>query len=246
VAGADGEATDVLHLLNSILTGNSGGTDLGGFGASTGANADAANSDVCAPGSGSPFAGPANICADPALVNPAAGDIKETASSPTLDKGFNDFVGVQTDVFGGPRILTSKPGDPPIVDMGAFEFKLPSNHFDIVGVQGRTLIVNLDTPGKVDVTQTGAATSKAAVEAKKKKKKKKKKSKLLLNPSSASGGPGQLAIPLLLAKKGNQTLKKKGKVSIAATVKFTPTGGEANSKGTSLQIKGKKKKKKKK
>jgi hypothetical protein len=246
VAGADGEAADHLHLNNTILIGNAGGPDIGGFGATDGANATAQNSDVCAIGSGSPFAGAGNICAGPALVNPAGGDIKETPGSPTIDRGDNSLVGVTTDVFGGPRILVGRPGDAAIVDMGAFEFKLPSNHFDIVGVQGKTLIVNVDSPGKVDVTQAGAGASSASALAVESKKKKKKKSKLLLNPSSASGGPGQLSIPLLLTKKGKQQLKKKGKVSISSTVSFTPTGGEKNSKTTTLQIKNKKKKKKKK
>jgi hypothetical protein len=247
VAGADGEATDHLHLLNSILTANPGGDDLSGFGASAGANADAAYSDVCTPGSTSPFAGPGNICANPALAfgignldpnGSVHGDVRETPSSPTLDRGFNGFVSVTTDVFGGPRILPGKPGDSPIVDIGAAELKLPSNGFSIVGVRGKTLIVNLDSPGKVDVTQAGASSSRA-VEAKKKKK-----SKLLLKPSSGSGGPGQVSIPLLLTKKGKQKLKRKGKVKIASTIKFTPNGGEANDRGTTLQIKGKKKKKK--
>jgi hypothetical protein len=243
VGGVDGEATDVLILQNTIVEGNTG-AGFGGFGASPGANVNAANSDVCAPGGGSPFPGSGNICADPALVNPAAGDVKETSSSPTLDAGSNGFVTTATDVFGGDRIRVSKPGDAAIVDIGAAEFKLPSNEFSIVGVQGRTLIVNVDSPGKVVVTQTGASSSRA-VEAKKKKKRK-KKSNLLLHPSSASGGPGQVVIPLLLTKRANQKLKQKGKVSIAATVTFTPTGGEPKSKGTTLQIKGKKKKKKKK
>jgi hypothetical protein len=128
-AGVDGEATDVLTLHNTIVKGNSGGAELDGFGAIPGTNVTAANSDVCSLASpGSPFAGAGNVCAAPALVNPApgAGDVHETTASPTIDVGSNAFVGATTvDAFGNPRVVPGTFGGPAIVDIGAAEFPTP-------------------------------------------------------------------------------------------------------------------------
>ena len=250
VAGVDGEATDVLHTVNSIIAGNTGGVDLDGFGATAGANVTAQNSDLCAIGSSAPFAGAGNICANPVLADGGNGDVNETASSPTIDAGDNGLVTTSTDVFGNPRTVPGRPGDAAIVDMGAAEFQLappptgpsPSNVFTIAKLHGKTLLVMVNSPGTVVVTQTGAGGSSGALTAKKRKK----KSGLLLRPSSASGGPGVIGVPLLLTKRGKKQQKAKGKVKVNTTVTFTPTGGSANSKPAHLTIRAKKKKKKKK
>jgi hypothetical protein len=118
-AGINGESIDQLTLQNTILTGNSDGADLGGFGASSVA---ATYTDLCS--GASPFPGTGNICAPPALANPPAGDVHETSSSPTIDAGSNSLVppGVNTDVYGAARIQPRVAGNPPVVDMGAAEF----------------------------------------------------------------------------------------------------------------------------
>jgi len=241
VAGVDGEATDLLHLRNTILFGNPGGADLDGFGASPGASVTAADSDVCAIGAGTPFAGAGNICADPLLVNAGAGDAHETSGSPTIDAGSNSFVGsTTTDVFGNPRVVPGRLGDAAIVDMGAAEFQLPpvppnpeppSNSFTLGKLKGKTLFVDVVSPGTVDVIQAGAGGSAAAAAAKK-----------LLNTSSASGGPGTIAVALRLTKRAKQRLKTKGKVKLSASVTFTPAGGTANSEPAKLKIRKKTKK----
>jgi hypothetical protein len=122
-AGLDGETNDTALLENTIVAGNLGSADLGGFGASAGENVAATFSDVCAVGSAStPLAGAGNICAFPALVGPATGDVHESPASPTIDAGSNAFIGAQpTDAFGGPRILAGRAGDTPTVDIGAAE-----------------------------------------------------------------------------------------------------------------------------
>jgi hypothetical protein len=126
-AGVDGETGDTLTLQNSIVAANTGAgaTDVGGFGATPGANVTATNSDACAIGSTTaPFAGTGNICANPTLAGAATGDVHETAASPTIDAGSNTFVpsGVTTDAFGQPRIVATKQAQP-IVDIGAAEFQ---------------------------------------------------------------------------------------------------------------------------
>ncbi|MHB8233087.1 MAG: hypothetical protein ACYDHT_00385 [Solirubrobacteraceae bacterium] len=120
VAGISGGPHDVLSLANTILYGDSGGPELGGFNGLAGVNA--ASSDVCA--DASPFLGSANICADPKLVG--GGDVHETAASPTLEAGSNTLVpsGLTSDVFGGARIVgrITCAGTVATVDIGAAEF----------------------------------------------------------------------------------------------------------------------------
>ena len=127
IAGIDGESIDFLDLQNTIVSGDTGGAELGGFGASTGANVTADNSDVCAVGSATtPFAGPGNVCALPALVDPAHGDVHETAASPTIDVGSNgdaNAASLTTDYYGNVREQLGKAGsDHSLVDVGAAEF----------------------------------------------------------------------------------------------------------------------------
>ncbi len=127
-AGVDGEATDVLKLENSIVFSDTGAgsKEIGGFGATDGANVTADHSDVCAEGSSTaPFAGTGNLCADPKLAGVATGDVHETASSPTIDAGANADVpgGVTTDFYGQPRIVGTKQSAG-IVDIGAAEWQV--------------------------------------------------------------------------------------------------------------------------
>lgn len=129
VAGISGGPHDVLALTNSIVSGDSGGPELGGFQSLAGVSA--AYSDLCS--GAAPFAGAGNICADPLLLGPGPGsaDVQETAASPTLERGSNALIpaGLTTDAFGGPRVLgpilcSASPAA--IVDMGAAEHVYPA------------------------------------------------------------------------------------------------------------------------
>ena len=126
VAGISGGPHDVLSLANTIVSGDGGGPELGGFAGL--ANVTASYSDLCS--GTSPFVGAGNICAEPKLVGPGPGgaDVHETSTSPTLGAGSNALVpsGLATDAFGDPRILgptlcgATQPA--PTVDIGAAEF----------------------------------------------------------------------------------------------------------------------------
>ncbi len=120
VAGISGGPHDVLSLANTILFGDGGGPELGGFNGLAGVSA--ASSDVCS--GASAFLGAGNICADPKLVG--GGDVHETAASPTLEAGSNALIpgGLTTDAFGGPRIVgrLTCAGSVATVDIGAAEF----------------------------------------------------------------------------------------------------------------------------
>ncbi len=128
VAGISGGPHDVLALTNSIVSGDSGGPELGGFQSLAGVSAT--YSDLCS--GAAPFAGASNICADPLLLGPGPGsaDVRESAASPTLERGSNALIpaGVGTDAFGGPRVLgpilcSASPAA--IVDIGAAEYAYP-------------------------------------------------------------------------------------------------------------------------
>ena len=124
-AGLEGGSADTLTMRNAVLNGNSGGRDLGGFGATAGANVTATFDDLCAIGSTTTaFTGTGNVCAAPNLVNAASGDVHETDASPTIDAGSNAAVpaGVTTDVFGNPRTARGRPSaSSATVDIGAAE-----------------------------------------------------------------------------------------------------------------------------
>jgi hypothetical protein len=129
VAGISGGPRDVLSLANTIVFGNGGGSELGGFQGL--AAVSASSSDLCS--GTAPFAGTGNICADPLLLGPGPGgaDVRESAASPTLERGSNALIpaGVGTDAFGGPRVLgpilcSASPAA--VVDIGAAEYAYPA------------------------------------------------------------------------------------------------------------------------
>jgi hypothetical protein len=128
VAGISGGPHDVLALANTIVFGDSGGPELGGFQSLAGVSAT--YSDLCS--GAAAFAGTGNICADPLLLGPGPGsaDVRETAGSPTLERGSNALIpaGLGTDAFGGPRVLgpiLCGASPAAIVDMGAAEYAYP-------------------------------------------------------------------------------------------------------------------------
>ncbi|HEX3911520.1 MAG TPA: hypothetical protein VHW67_12560 [Solirubrobacteraceae bacterium] len=128
VAGISGGPHDVLALTNTIVSGDSGGPELGGFQSLAGVSAT--YSDVCS--GAAPFAGAGNICADPLLLGPGPGsaDVRETAASPTLERGSNALIpaDLTTDALGGPRVLGPifcGVSPAAIVDMGATEYAYP-------------------------------------------------------------------------------------------------------------------------
>jgi hypothetical protein len=138
-AGASGPAlagsgADSLSLTNSIVYGNGSnpGSEISGFvfpapstnpctGAGGGRPDAVSFSDVCA-GAG-PMSGPGNICLTPLLMSPAAGNVHETAMSPTIDLGSNALVPpvLTTDYEGQARITDGNGDTVAVVDMGADE-----------------------------------------------------------------------------------------------------------------------------
>ena len=75
--------------------------------------------------------GTGNIDADPLFVDPVGGDYHISGGSPCIDAADNSAVpkGITTDLDGNPRFVDDPDtndtgnGEPPIVDMGAYEFQ---------------------------------------------------------------------------------------------------------------------------
>jgi Divergent InlB B-repeat domain len=92
--------------------------------------------------------------------------------------------------------------------------------------RGTKLLVSVAAAGRVAVKDAAAKARTA---------------KRLLKRSSASGGPGVIAVRLSLTKAARKTLQAKGKLKVRARITFTPTGGVAKSQVRTLKLKGKKK-----
>jgi hypothetical protein len=106
-SGLFGGPDDTLDMQNTIVAANPGGTDLSGFSSMT-----VGFSDACPLPSGT-----GNFCSNPLLLNAGAGDVHQTAASPTLEKGSNTQIpaGLVTDFENDNRIQG------PTVDIGADE-----------------------------------------------------------------------------------------------------------------------------
>jgi Kelch motif len=118
-------------------------------------------------------------------------------------------------------------------------------------VKSKSLVVNLEVPGTVNVSDALAKPGSTASMARKQKRKR----TLLLKPSSASGGPGKITVPLALSGSAKKKLRRRGKVRLNAKIAFAPKGGEclavfkqcyssqfAGAQTAALQVKGKKRK----
>ncbi len=90
--------------------------------------------------------GTSNIDADPLFVDPVGGDYHISGGSPCIDAADNTAVpkGIVTDLDGNPRFVDDPAspdcwqapgmcGDPPVVDMGAYEFQAITCPWDLDG-----------------------------------------------------------------------------------------------------------------
>jgi len=101
--------TDATHFDVNVHP--SSGTFTANF-----TNSDYATTNTSATGHITPLGTAANIAADPALVDPVAGDFHETAVSPTIDAGLVEPANGSLDLDGQPRIVGT------LTDIGADQY----------------------------------------------------------------------------------------------------------------------------
>jgi hypothetical protein len=121
----------------------------------------------------------------------------------------------------------------PVRRPGSIAAPAPSNSFIVVGLKKSTVILSLASAGKVTVTEATAKKKKAGAGG---------KAAALLRPSSATGGPGQTELKLALTAAAKKKLREAGKVTIRASLSFTPTGGTTALQVRSFTVKAKVKK----
>jgi Kelch motif len=136
--------------------------------------------------------------------------------------------------LGDGRVLVASGLGAQVERLESAEIFAASNAFSY-RVRGKRLLVTVEASGTVEVK--GEKGGSRAASARKRKK------RSPLRPSSASGGPGTIAVPLRLGKAAKGKLRRKGKVRVRATITFSPQGGLANSQTAKLKIKAKKKRK---
>jgi predicted outer membrane repeat protein len=145
-----------MTLVNSIVWGNHATSGPGGYEAQILSTSSSETIDFCCVQDLDPdVGGQGNIDADPLLVDPDHGDFHISAGSPCIDAADNTAVpqDLTTDLDGNPRFVDDPKtqdtghGDPPIVDMGTYEFQLPGscpwdlNGDDLVGISDLLILL---------------------------------------------------------------------------------------------------------
>jgi hypothetical protein len=97
-------------------------------------------------------------------------------------------------------------------------------------LKGKRLIVSVQAAGTVAVSDPASPLEASNS---------KRNRRLLLKPSSASGGPGVIVVPLRLSNLAKAMLRKKHKVKVRATITFAPRGTLANTQTAKLKIRTK-------
>jgi Kelch motif len=169
----------------------------------------------------------------------ASGEVFDPATNSFSSAGIGSMATARIDAAAAPlpdgRVLVVGGRNYGITEIFATaEIFAASNGFSY-RVRGKRLLVTVEASGTVEVK--GEKGGSRAASARKRKK------RSPLRPSSASGGPGTIAVPLRLGKAAKGKLRRKGKVRVRATITFSPQGGLANSQTAKLRIRAKSRKK---
>jgi hypothetical protein len=106
-----------------------------------------------------------------------------------------------------------------------------------IRVSGTKLVVTIQASGKLSVVDASSPLSVSSA------KKKRKRKPPTIGPSSASGDPPTISVPLVLGKAARSRLKRNGKVTVKARITFAPQGGLSSTQTAELKIKSGKRKK---
>jgi Kelch motif len=169
-----------------------------------------------------------SVLASAEVFDPATNSFSPVGSMGTVRRG------AAAATLGDGRVLVASGLGAQVERLASAEIFAASNAFSY-RVRGKRLLVTVQASGTVEVK--GEKGGSRAASARKRKK------RSPLRPSSASGGPGTIAVPLRLGKAAKGKLRRKGKVRVRATITFSPQGGLANSQTAKLRIRAKSRKK---
>jgi hypothetical protein len=169
-------------------------------------------------------------------TNLASAEVFNPATNSFSSTGIGSMAGPRLQAEATPladgRVLVAGGTPNGVAFLSSAEIFAATNTFSFK-VKGKKLIVNVQATGTVSVADKASSHRASAG---------KKKRKTLLKPSSASGDPPSITVPLKLSKKARKKLKQTGKVKVKARIVFTPQGGVANTRTAKLKIKRAKKK----
>jgi hypothetical protein len=151
---------------------------------------------------------------------------KQLSSAEIFDPATNSFssagVGAMSDERQFPAVAPLQDGrillaggrslGPYVASAELFMLGKPSSSLALK-LKGRSIVVTVAVAGTVSVADSATRGVSAA---------KKKKTRLGLKATSASGGPGEIRVPLALTGPARKKLKKSGKVRLHAKIAFTP------------------------
>ena len=103
----------------------------------------------------------------------------------------------------------------------------PPNEFTVAKLGRRSLSVTVPGSGEISVIQGGTG-GPPAIESKSKK--------LLKSVHLSASGSGAVVVPLRLTKRGKALLKRRHKLTVSATITYTPTGGTPGTLTQALKI----------
>ena len=117
---------------------------------------------------------------------------------------------------------------PPVPPPPVNDITVPGGSVNF-GNGGFTLAVTVPGPGVMVVNQAPAANASRATAAATKK--------LVKRATKIVTQAGKVKVKMKLTKRGLRVLRKKGKLKVRLAVRFTPTGGTANTEFTTVKIK---------
>jgi hypothetical protein len=167
--------------------------------------------------------GRAGIDGAPGSVEPTFLPISDQPEAVAVDGAHLYWGGLYTQTIGRSNLDGTAPNQFFVTGIGfpagLATDPLPSNAFSVESVTAKTVTVAVTAPGTVEV---GPAAAKGGPR---------------LGTATSAGGPPAISVALNLTHAARADLKRKKKLSIAAAISFTPTGGSLASQVVKLKLK---------
>lgn len=170
------------------------------------------------------------VSVNPVIVQPPIGDESNWLNSQQINGTWNlvvrDEEAGETGLVSRIELIFCSRPEP----LSSEPQPKPSNEFRIGRVKKQKLKITLSSAGRVRVV--------ARLSRHPKRRASRDRFKRAIRPSSASGGPGTVWVPLRLTRKARLRLKAGRPLRFEAVATFTPTGGEPSTKVARLAVRG--------